>query len=125
MDAGKNVFTLFKNRGWEAVIADDLVGNTLLLVSLVVGAVIGCIALIVETTTDLFDDAAGNSQIFSFVLGFIVGLMICSIVMSTIGSAVNAIIVLFAEAPADFQQNYPELSNKMRSTWSDIYPGSV
>jgi hypothetical protein len=125
LDAGKNVFTLFRNRGWEAVIADDLVGNTLFLVSLVVGAVIGCIALIVESTTDLFDDAAGDSKIVSFVLGFIVGLMICSIVMSTIGSAVNAIIVLFAEAPADFQRNYPELSNKMRSTWSDIYPGSI
>lgn len=125
MDAGKNVFTLFRNRGWEALITDDLVANTLLLVSLVVGGVVGCIALIVEATTDLFDDAAGDSQIFSFLLGFIVGLMICSIVMSTIGSAVNAIIVLFAEAPADFQRNYPELSNKMRSTWSDIYPGSI
>lgn len=125
MDAGKNVFTLFRNRGWEAVITDDLIGNTLLLVSLVVGGVVGCIALIIEATSDLFEDAGGDAQILSFLLGFIVGMMICSIVMSTIGSAVNAVIVLFAEAPADFQRNYPELSNNMRQTWSEVFPGSV
>jgi hypothetical protein len=125
LDAGKNVFTLFRNRGWEAVITDDLIGNTLLLVSLVVGGVVGCIALIIEATSDLFEDAGGDAQILSFLLGFIVGMMICSIVMSTIGSAVNAVIVLFAEAPADFQRNYPELSNNMRQTWSEVFPGSV
>jgi hypothetical protein len=125
LDAGKNVFTLFRNRGWEALITDDLVANTLLLVSLVVGGVVGCIALIIQATSDLFDDAGGDAKIISFLLGFIVGLMICSIVMSTIGSAVNAVIVLFAEAPAEFQQNYPELSTKMRATWAEIFPGSV
>jgi hypothetical protein len=125
LDAGKNVFTLFRNRGWEAVITDDLIGNTLLLVSLVVGGVVGCIALIIEATSDLFEDAGGDAQMLSFLLGFIVGMMICSIVMSTIGSAVNAVIVLFAEAPADFQRNYPELSNNMRQTWSEVFPGSV
>lgn len=85
----------------------------------------GCIALIIEATSDLFEDAGGDAQILSFLLGFIVGMMICSIVMSTIGSAVNAVIVLFAEAPADFQRNYPELSNNMRQTWSEVFPGSV
>lgn len=125
MEAGKNVFTLFRNRGWEAIIADDLVSNTLLLVSLVVGAMIGCVALVVEATSDFFVDAGGDAKIISFVLGFIVGLVICSIALSTIGSAVNAVIVLFAEAPAEFHQNYPELSNRMRETWADVYPGSV
>lgn len=125
MEAGKNVFTLFRNRGWEAVIADDLIGNVLLLMSVVVGAIIGCIALLVETTSDLFEDAGGDSKTIAFVLGFIIGLVICSIAMSTIASAVNAVIVLFAEAPAEFQQNQPELSNRMRQVWSEIYPGSV
>ena len=27
LEAGKNVITLFKNRGWEAIIADDLISN--------------------------------------------------------------------------------------------------
>jgi hypothetical protein len=125
MEAGKNVFPLFKNRGWEAIIADDLVGNTLLLVSVVVGGMMGCIGLILAVATDLFEEAAGNEKGISFLLGFIIGLVICSILMSTIGSGVNAVIVLFAESPAEFQRNHPQLSEKMRQVWSATYPGSI
>lgn len=85
----------------------------------------GGIGLLIESTSTLFDQAGGNSQIVAFVLGFIVGLVITSILMSTIASAVNAVIVLFAEGPAEFQHNHPELSNKMREVWRQIYPGSV
>lgn len=67
LEAGKNVFTLFKNRGWEAIIADDLVGNTLVLLSIVVGALSGCIGLILEATSDTFDDAPGNSRGAAFL----------------------------------------------------------
>jgi hypothetical protein len=53
------------------------------------------------------------------------GVVLCSILMSVIASAVNAVLVLFAEKPAEFQRNHPELSNKMREVWSTIYPGSI
>lgn len=125
LKAGKSVFELFHNRGWEAVIADDLVGNTLFLVSVIVGGVMGAVGLIIEASSDLFDEAGGDSEIVSFVLGFLVGLIITSILLSTIGSGVNAVIVLFAEGPNEFQQNHPELSNKMRQVWNEVYPGSV
>ena len=85
----------------------------------------GCVGLILEATTDWFDDASGNSQGVSFFLGFIVGLAICSILLSTIASAVNTVIVMFADAPNDLQTNHPDLSAKMRETWASIYPGSV
>ena len=45
-----------------------------------------------------------------------------SILMSTIASAVNTVIVCFAEAPAEFEANHPELSRKMRETWLSFYP---
>lgn len=126
LEAGKGVIQLFQNRGWEAIIADDLVGNALLLVSLVVGGVMGAICLIFASTTDWFDDAAGNGdQAAAFVLGFVVGLAICSVLLSTVASGVNAVLVLFADAPAELQQNYPEISRNMRQVWSEIYPGSI
>ena len=56
------------------------------------------------------------------VLGFIVGLVLTSILMSTIASAVNTVIVCFAEGPAEFEVNHPELSAKMRETWLTFYP---
>jgi H+/Cl- antiporter ClcA len=97
----------------------------LFLISVVVGGVMGAIALILEKTTDWFDDVGGNRQAVAFAIGFVVGLLITSILMSTIGSGVNAVIVLFAEAPAEFQRNYPDLSGKMREIWNQVYPGSV
>jgi Plasma-membrane choline transporter len=125
LKAGKSVFELFGNRGWEAVIADDLIGNTLFLVSLVIGGLMGAIGIIIDVSSDLLVDAGGSSRGIAFGLGFIIGFVITSILMSTIASSVNAIIVLFAEAPNDFQRNHPELSQRMREIWNEVYPGSV
>jgi hypothetical protein len=128
IESAKNVFTLFKNRGWEAIIADDLVANTLLLVSLVVGAVMGGVSMLLQKTSGLFDSSSITSSdalIYAFVIGFVVGLVITSILLSLVGSGVNSVIVLFAEAPAEFQQNHPDLSNRMRTIWNQVYPGSA
>ena len=125
LEAGKNVFTLFKNRGWEAIIADDLVSNTLFFVSVVVGGLAGAVGLILSKTTDWFEQAASNGEAASFTLGFVIGLVLTSIAMSAIASGVNAVIVLFAEAPAEFEQNHPERSQKMRETWRATYPGCM
>jgi len=123
--AGKSVFELFRNRGWEAVIADDLVGNVLFLISLIVGGVMGGIGLLTEKAGGFLENHGGDSKWIAFAFGFVFGLIITSILMSTIASGVNAVIVLFAEAPAEFQQNHPALSNKMREVWNQVYPGSV
>ena len=101
------------------------VGNALFLVSLIVGGLMGVVGILLEVSTDWFDDAGGSAKFVAFLLGFIVGLAICSILLSTIGSAVNCVIVMFADAPGDLQQNYPELSQRMRETWGSIYPGSI
>ena len=63
-------------------------------------------------------------QIFWFhtSLGFLVGFLFATIMMSIVGSAVNTVIVCFAEAPAEFQANHPELSNEMRMTWRNAWP---
>jgi multisubunit Na+/H+ antiporter MnhC subunit len=125
LKAGKSVFELFQNRGWEAIIADDLIGNVLFLISIIVGGLMGGIAAALQKATGSLDGTGGNPLLIAFLLGFVVGLLVTSILMSTIGSAVNAVIVLFAEGPAEFQQNHPDLSNKMRQVWSEVYPGSV
>lgn len=125
-ESGKAVMQLFQNRGWEAIVADDLVGNTLLLVSVIVGAITGSVAIVLEKTSGWFaGNNPGNSNLVSFLFGFVIGLVLCSILLSTIASAVNAVLVLFAEKPNDFQRNHPELSRKMRDTWAQIYPGSI
>lgn len=68
LEAGKNVITLFKNRGWEAIIADDLVGNTLFLISVMVGGLSGVVGIILDLANpSFFADTPGNSRIVSFL----------------------------------------------------------
>jgi len=123
IEAGKNVMALFTARGWEVVIADDLVGNTIFLVTLITSLLMGGIGILVELSTDWFIDAGDSAQIVAFAVGFFIGFLLCSIMFNVVSSAVNATIVLFAEAPSEFQANHPELSNQMRMAYVDAYPG--
>ena len=126
LEAGKSVFQLFQNRGWEAIIADDLVGNALGLVSVIVGGIMGALSLLFVEFTGWFDNAGGGSEkLIAFLIGFVIGLAVCSILLSTIASGVNTVIVMFADSPGELQRNHPDVSQKMRETWSSIYPGSV
>jgi len=127
IEAGKNVFTLFKNRGWEAIIADDLISNVFFFLSLSVGLICAGIGYAFNENSfgGIFADAIDTGlsvSVTNAVLGFIIGLVLSSILFSTIGSAVNAVIVCFAEGPAEFEANHPELSRKMRETWLQFYP---
>jgi len=127
IEAGKNVFALFKNRGWEAIIADDLISNVFFFLSLSVGGICAGLGYAFDESSlgNLFDNAPDTGMSVSAsnaVLGFIIGLVLSSILLSTVGSAVNAVIVCFAEGPAEFEANHPELSRKMRETWLQFYP---
>ena len=90
---------LFADRGWEAIIADDLVGNALGLTSLVVGLVMGGVGVAIARTSDFFDSAGGNATAVSFFIGFIVGAAVASVMLSTVASGVNTVIVMFADSP--------------------------
>lgn len=50
LEAGKNVFTLFQQKGWTVIINDDLVSNTLSLFCLVIGLLTGAVGLIMDET---------------------------------------------------------------------------
>jgi hypothetical protein len=132
-EAGKSVMALFKDRGWEAIIADDLVGMALGMMSLVTGLVMAGVGCLLVKTTDYWDlfiatqgeDGENAAFILAGVIGFIIGLVICSVLMSTIASSVNTSIVLFADAPAEFERHYPELSREMREAYNEAHPGCI
>ena len=48
-----NVISLFKERGWDAIITDDLVDNVLVLISLGAGLITGAIAAFLSWVLDL------------------------------------------------------------------------
>jgi hypothetical protein len=53
---------------------------------------------------------------------FVVGILLSSLVFQIVGSSVDTIIVLYAEAPNECQQNHPELAREMNETWSRAWP---
>jgi hypothetical protein len=55
---------------------------------------------------------------FGLGLGFYLALTFANVLVS----AVNTIIVCFAEAPQDLQRNHGALSRQMREAWNKVYP---
>jgi len=50
---------------------------------------------------------------------------VSSVLFGIISSSVNAVIVLFATSPVDFEQNHPKLSEEMRNAWREVWPGCM
>ena len=53
---------------------------------------------------------------------FLIGIVVSAVMFSVVESSVNTVIVCFAEGPAEFEQNHPELSEDMRDGWRKVYP---
>jgi hypothetical protein len=55
-------------------------------------------------------------------IAIVTGFTLSSTLFSVVGSACKSVIVLYAEAPNEFQTNHPELSNRMRHSWQQAWP---
>lgn len=123
LEAGKNVITLFKQRGWSIIIADDLISNVLTLFCFIIGLLTGCVGLALnEIEPSWFSGYEGSATAIAFGFSFLVGLLLSCITLSVVDSSVNTVLVCFAEAPAEFEENHPELSSEMRDAWREVYP---
>ena len=120
MEAGKNVMTLFRSKGWTVIISDMLIDSVLSMVALGVGVLTGIIGIFVAQAAGI--DLSQGMVVLPFFLGFIFGFALAATLFSIVSSAVNTVIVCYAEAPAEFQQNHPRLSEEMRSSWRQAWP---
>jgi Plasma-membrane choline transporter len=116
VEAGKNVISLFKNRGWTTIINDALVGRMLGMVCLCIGLVNALVAAILTLGAD--GVVVGTSALIGFFAGVMLSLMVANVLIS----ATDSILVLFAEAPREFQENHPALAHEMQDTWSQAWP---
>jgi len=118
VEASVNVLSLFQARGWSSIIADYLVDTVLLMVSICVGVITGIIGAVLGS----FMEQDGAVVAGAFLVGAAIGFVLCSTLFGLVSSAVNAVIVCFAEAPAEFQSNHPLLSHEMVAAWREAYP---
>lgn len=124
--AGASVFQLFKSRGWTALINDDLIDNTLVLCSVMIGALcagIGCLGVFAEVYSFSVDKK--EVYIIMAIIGFLVGFSTALIVMSVIDSSVCTIFVCFADDPAALQNTHPEEYSEILQAWTTFHPHHV
>lgn len=124
LDAGRNVITLFRNKGWTSIISDNLADNVLFMVSMMIGLLTGFVGyLVASLDQNIFADFGFESPGgVGFMFGGLVGLVLSSILLSVVASAVSTVIVCFAESPAEFEVNHPQLSMDMRYAWRSAWP---
>lgn len=124
LDAGRNVLTLFQNKGWTTIITDDLTDNVLFMISVGIGLLTGLVGLtIAKLDQNLFANMnVEDPASLGFLLGLLVGFVMSSILMGVVSSAVNTVIVCFAESPREFEVNHPQLSMEMRDAWRRAWP---
>lgn len=127
IEAGRAVIQLFESKGWTAIIADDLADNVLFMMSVAIGLASGLVGVVLGfLDANLFADLGFQNSIFpAFAIGFLSGFLFASIIMSVVGSGVNTVIVCYAEDPAAFQMNHPQLSSEMRAAWTQAWPELV
>jgi hypothetical protein len=118
IQAGKNVFTLFRHRGWTTIITDSLIHRVLGMMCLTVGIVNASVACLLCFMQG--DDGVGITT--NAIWAFLLGIYLSSVVLGVLTSSVDSIIVLYAEAPNEFQQNHPLLAEEMNATWAQAWP---
>ena len=123
LTAGKKVMNLFVERGWTAIINDNLVMRVLTIVCLVIGMVTGCVGLLLASACPSWVSEFGSSDTaIAFLIPALVGTAFAYILMGVVSSAVDTVVVAFCEAPLEFERNHPGLSAQMVDAWRQIYP---
>jgi len=125
LEAGHHATELFHKRGWTSIVSDDLVPNVLMMTSLVIGGVTGCVAHLLSAFDRLHVLSINEPGLVSFGTGVVIGLVLTRVLFGAVGSAVNAVLVCFASSPVDFELNHPELSQEMRAAWREVWPGAL
>jgi uncharacterized membrane protein len=123
-EAGEKVMALFTSRGWDAILSDQLVYRVLSLLSFVIGGITGLVSVLVVNAHPSLMSALekGDAAWMAFFCGLLMGSVVSGILMSVVVSAVDTVVVCFAESPWDLCDNHPVLSQRMEQTWAATYP---
>jgi hypothetical protein len=121
--AGREVQAMFDQRGWTAVINDDLVSKTLGVANLGVGAVTGFAGGL-----SMYLGYAGSETVNLHwvgavaLLSFFVGMLLAFTVSGVITSAVRTVFVCYAKASDVLEQTRPEANQRLTRAWLKFYP---
>jgi len=121
--AAKDTWALIKDRGVEAIINDNLIGNVLGAGVLLIGILSGLFAFGVLSAEKPPWNANGQFTWVFIVVGVLVGAMTSNVVTGVISSGVATTFVALAEDPAALSRSDPALYAKVVQTWPRVVQG--
>jgi len=116
--AAKDTWTLFKTHGIDALVNDSLVHSVLSICSILGGLFSAGFAYL------LCWGLSGSYYpipVIACVIGLFLGVFVLHIVLQVVHSGVVTIFVCFSLEPNALNVNAPELYNKMRETYNQIF----
>ena len=120
--SARDVWTLFKDRGWTAIINDDLVGPALKIASLAPAALA---AIAGAGICYAWTSGAANSLaivLIAAVLSFIVGMTMATIMTGVVTAGVRTIFVCFALNPSALAESHPQHFLELVEAWNAFHP---
>jgi len=137
LESGRKVVELFKARGFTTFITNDLIYHVLRFTNVIVGILTGIVAILVQSQVDKSHTTDDNMSYLygsiesspppaalSMGLGFFVGISISCVMMQVVKSAVNTLIVCFADDPHKFEENRPQVTTRIAEAWGKAFPHS-
>lgn len=119
----RQTWTMIKDRGIEAMINDNLIGNVLFMGGLLVGVLCGLLGFIyLQVSNPAYNRDGGMTPIVIMVC-FLIGASMFSSIATVISSGVATTFVCLAEDPEALRRSKPELYEKIRETWPRIAQG--
>lgn len=116
--SGKEVSALFQERGWSALVNDNLADRVLALSCVGIACVTGLVGGGVAASEA---DNSSTSIRSSALLSFVVGLWMARTVTGVLTSSVRTIFVCFARAPTALANNHPAIFMKMCEAWQESH----
>lgn len=118
-EAASKVIELFEMRGLSTLLTQNVVSNLLFVSSVIISCMVGLFGLILSIATQSIYIDQTPTEIFG--IAAVVGFIGSRIFMCVIESAVNSVIVLFAESPYLLQSKEPSIYKEMSESWSCSY----
>ena len=126
-EAGNKVFQLFQARGWTVIINDQLTARATGMLSLTLALMSGITGWLVHFAmptlwfTGIVSTPAAAAKL-AFWTSFGYGLVSSIVVLRVVSSAVDSVVVCFAESPNELRANHSYIARRMIDAWRLAYP---
>ncbi|KAG0174821.1 putative choline transporter, neither null mutation nor overexpression affects choline transport [Apophysomyces sp. BC1034] len=121
--SAKRTWTLIQDRGVDAIINDNLIGNVLFMGGLLVGVLSSLLGFVYLQVAQPAYNANGGMTPVVVLVCFLIGSSMFSTIATVISSGVATTFVCLAEDPDALRRTQPMLFEKIRETWPQVVQG--